>query len=342
MNIDIKKRICSSMALILVLGVTFSYAVGLNNAKKDHVDRPRWMTDFIVENWARFPLVSCDNNDWFEIHQMPGNVYALVEPNQDQIVISYLILGDDNALLLDTGMGIANIKDCVTQLTDKPIIVLNSHAHFDHTGGNYLFDQVMCYNSEAAIRILTEGYPHEEFLAVAPPESIVNAPDSFSYDDYYRVGKAPTATVDEGDVIDIGGRRLEVMYTPGHEENSIMLIDEKYSILFTGDTWYPGPLILCFEDSSFSDCLKSLEKAEDVILDRNIKWIYGSHNTVTPGTDLLFKTTEFMENISKGEDINDETEAWVEEMEYLLDSDLHLYDMDGVMQLLINDEVLQK
>ncbi len=253
-----RKRIRSTLIILIILCILYIHA--LFQADLKWAKGNGYLTLNEADGWTHFELVSCENNSWFKIYAMPGNVYALLEPFQDQLVISYLICGNDRALLFDTGMGIANIKDCVTQLTDKPITVLNSHVHFDHTGGNYLFDEVICYNIDSAVRILTDGVSHDELSIYVPLESLADTPETFSYEDYYRVGKAPTATVEDGQIIDLGGRQLEVMYTPGHEETGIMLIDEKNSIIFTGDTWYPGPLLLVSEDSSMPDYCESLKK----------------------------------------------------------------------------------
>ena len=257
---------------------------------------------------------------------MPRNVYAIFEPYQDQGVISYLILGEESALLWDTGMGIFDIRKCVEQLTDLPVTVLNSHDHFDHTGGNHLFENVMCYNIPSAIRTLTEGQTHLDLLEYVDPKRIINVPEEFDKDHFYRIGKAPTATVEDGQVIDLGGRKLEVMYTPGHSASSIMLIDEANGLLFSGDTWYPGPLYAYLEDSSLPDYVASMRRAEKVIRERNISWIYPSHNEVLPGTDLFFETTDFLQDVLDGK------------IGYEIDEGMRCYTMNSIVSLYMNLE----
>ena len=109
-------------------------------------------------------------------------------------------------------------------------------------------------------------------------------PEGFDPDTWSTAGKAPAATVEDGQIIDLGNRRLEVMYTPGHDDSSIMLIDEENRLLFSGDTWYPGPLYAFLDDSSLTVYVESMKKAEKVIEGKNIQWIYGSHNGIVPGT----------------------------------------------------------
>ena len=75
------------------------------------------------------------STDWFEVYEVEADIWAIYEPFQWQEVVSYLIVGTDTALLFDTGNGIDDIKAIVDQLTEKPILVLNSHSHFEHIGG---------------------------------------------------------------------------------------------------------------------------------------------------------------------------------------------------------------
>jgi metal-dependent hydrolase (beta-lactamase superfamily II) len=85
-------------------------------------------------------------NDWFEVYQVAPGVTAIYEPFQWQEVISYLIEGQESALLFDTGNGIADIAPVIESLTNKPVSVLNSHSHYDHVGGNYAFEYILTLN----------------------------------------------------------------------------------------------------------------------------------------------------------------------------------------------------
>ena len=119
-----------------------------------------------IHLWDPFTPVDLPDQHWFRVFELPGNVYALFEYKQSELVISYLIPGEETALLWDTGLGIGNIRACAEELTDLPIIVLNSHSHPDHIGGNALFDTVMCYDIDSAIEDLTGGIPHEKLAEI--------------------------------------------------------------------------------------------------------------------------------------------------------------------------------
>src|SRR5271165_1537197 len=88
------------------------------------------------------------SDPWFEVYKVAPNTFAIYEPHQFEEVISYLILGKDKALLFDTGMGISDIHRVVTELTKLPVIVLNSHTHNDHVGGNWQFDTIYSMDTD--------------------------------------------------------------------------------------------------------------------------------------------------------------------------------------------------
>src|SRR5258708_1955530 len=77
------------------------------------------------------------DDPWFEVYKIVPGVFAIYEPHQAEEVISYLIVGNKQAMLFDTGMGISDIRKVTTKLTSRPVVVLNSHTHDDHVGGNW-------------------------------------------------------------------------------------------------------------------------------------------------------------------------------------------------------------
>ena len=276
--------------------------------------------------WEKLERISVSDGDWFMVYKLPNQVYALYEPYQEQSVISYLITGEETALLWDTGLGIGDIKACVADLTDLPVTVLNSHDHFDHIGGNAQFEQVMCYNVDTAIERLTHGIPHEELVEWINPDAIVNPPDNFSPDTFFTAGKAPTATVEDGQMIDLGNRKLEIVYTPGHSNSCIILIDEQNGLLFTGDTWYPGWLYLFPKEYSLAEYLETMRKVETVIREKNIQQIYPSHNVILTGTEMFHETMEFMERIENGQE------------EYEIINGNRLYILDEIIGIMFIDQ----
>ena len=127
---------------------------------------------------------------------------------------SYLLTGDDKGIVIDTGFAVENIQAYAQSLTDKPIMMAaNTHGHFDHTGGNGWFS--CAYMSAKALDIAKTPYP---------------SLDASKYKRDYLV-----TIVGDGDLIDLGGRTLEVLEIPAHAPSSIAFLDRKERILFTGD-----------------------------------------------------------------------------------------------------------
>jgi glyoxylase-like metal-dependent hydrolase (beta-lactamase superfamily II) len=90
---------------------------------------------------------------WFTVKKINKNIWGIGEFKHPEEVISYLILGEKRALLFDTGLGIGNIKNEVKKITSMPVVVINSHRHFDHIGGNPLFKKICNQQKQKSIAL---------------------------------------------------------------------------------------------------------------------------------------------------------------------------------------------
>ena len=219
----------------------------------------KWYESLPRQSWSRFDKVET-SHAWFNVYETTPETYAIYEDGQFEEVISYLVIGEDVAALVDTGNGIDDIKGVVEELTDLPVIVVNTHAHFDHTGGNWAFDDVTLYDHPFA-RERIKGRPHEEignFLGkgmVWKPLPKDIDPNTW-YTKPYRV----TNWMKEGDKIDLGGKELEVIHTPGHTPDSVSLLEDREGLLFTGDIFYLAPIYIYSEDSDMNEFISSFRK----------------------------------------------------------------------------------
>jgi len=163
-------------------------------------------------------------------------------------------------LLFDTGLGIGDMKRVVEQLTDLEIVVLNSHTHYDHIGGNHQFETIWARDTD-----YTLGR-----AAGSPPDAVAEflkdgwvwkqLPEAFDPKDFRSRPFTISRFVDEGDIIDLGGRKLEILATPGHAPDAICLLDRENRILLTGDSFYLAPLYTHLEGSDFLDYAKTAER----------------------------------------------------------------------------------
>lgn len=220
----------------------------------DNLPRPEW------QKYTRIP----QDQDWFEVYRVGDEIYAIYEPGQFEEVISFLIVGESLALLFDTGLGIGDIRRVVEELTELDVIVLNSHTHYDHIGGNYQFETIYAMDTtytrrnakgstpEAVAEFISEGWVWKPF------------PDGFASNDYRSKAFEISRFVAGGDRIDLGGRVLEILATPGHAPDAICLIDRENRLLFTGDTFYLAPLYTHLEGSEFDEYAASAARIADL------------------------------------------------------------------------------
>lgn len=238
------------------------------------------------------------SNDWFEVYEIEPGIFALYEPYQWQQVISYLILGQDRALLFDTGNGIGNIKAVVDQLTVKPVTVLNSHTHFDHIGGNFQFDKVVSVstpfsiaNSHGVDNDMVKTEVSAEALCKGLPKGVTQAS--------HRIRPFTiTDTIREGEVIDLGNRRLEVLQVPGHTDDSIVLLDRKAGFLWSGDTFYEGPIWLYFPETDLAAYRKSISRLAALVPQLNA--LFPGHGTPKASPALLLEAQKAFELVVQG------------------------------------------
>ena len=170
-------------------------------------------------------------DDWFAIEEVAPGVIAIGEPRFHQINWNYLILGTRRVLLFDTGPGVRDISKVVRALTTLPVTALPSHMHFDHTGGLAKFGNI----AMADLALLREFDKDGWFN---PSDDIYRG---------FREGMVWTPVkvkhwLPIGMKIDLGGRQLDLLHTPGHSPDSVSLWDATANILFAADFIYPGPL----------------------------------------------------------------------------------------------------
>lgn len=263
---------------------------------KDKCPRPYY------KNYERIPIKNSQN--WFEVYRLPGDVFAIAEPYHCQEVNSYLIVGTKKALLFDTGEGFFNIKKPAEELYGGEIIVANSHSHFDHIGCNYLFDHVLAFDDEQSRYTSRNGAPHELFEDQLNDEMFLYGCPQEVEAQTFSIPPYHISPLRDGDLIDLGNRTLEVIHTPGHCSDSIMLFDRAKGILFTGDTFYMATLYAHFDcpefgTSNLEQYAESLDKI--VALGKDLKTLYCSHNEFVVAPEKLAEAAKALHQILNGE-----------------------------------------
>ena len=248
-------------------------------------NKDNWWDSLPRPEWSAYRKIE-QSEDWFEVYLVDDEIYAIYEPGQFEEVMSFLIIGDDFALMFDTGLGIGNIRKVVDQLTDLDVVVLNSHTHYDHIGGNHLFDTIYGTDLEYT-RTRSMGSPPEAVAGFLREGWVwKDLPPGFSALEFRSHAFDIDKYVYEGDRIDIGGRVLEVLFTPGHAPDSICLLDRENRLLFTGDTFYLAPLYTHLPGSSFEDYAATAERLAGLAGD--IDRAFTQHNV--PVVDAKYMT----------------------------------------------------
>lgn len=149
----------------------------------------------------------------------------------------YLVVGEKRALVIDAGTGFYDMKALIGRLTSLPYDVVITHGHPDHAGGIGQFDAVYMHPADvdAAKRLTYEGgVQYGEIMW----NMAIGYRGVWGYTpaDAIRFTRLPEfKPLAEGQVFDLGGRRLTVFEVPGHTLGSVVLIDDKSRILFSGD-----------------------------------------------------------------------------------------------------------
>ncbi len=245
--------------------------------------------------------------DWFHVERFPHGVTMIAEPGHQEDVKSYLVEGETDVAVLDTGMGVGDFAGLVASLSDRDPIVLHSHAHFDHIGATHHFRRVFVHPSEADD--LAEGYPNERFRTWFEPRYLVGdrLPADFDPATAEIVGVSATGYLAEGERIDLGGRVLEVFHTPGHSPGGITLLDRENKLLFPGDAVYMGPMFSYRQYSDPTDYRETLRKL--ATLAAVVDVVYPSHNRVPMTPDEVVRMHEAYEEIWAGREPD---ERWEE------------------------------
>jgi len=150
------------------------------------------------------------------LKQLKPYLYLMDEAHE---ATGYIVVGDEKVCVIDTMNGYNDLKKVVRSITDKPIIVVNTHGHPDHIFGNVYFD---------------EAYMNPKDLDLA--ESFLSDPKFVEECEKYGATMPPFKPIKGGDVIDLGGKTLEVYDIPGHTMGGILLLLKEDRILFTGDS----------------------------------------------------------------------------------------------------------
>lgn len=247
------------------------------------------------------------SDDWFQVYKTHKNVYSIVEPYQYQESISHLIIGQNKAILLDTGIGLFRIRPIVEQITDLPIIVINSHTHFDHVGGNWEFSNILAIDTSYT-KANMDGFQHNRIAQDFTSNSFcIDPPINADLENIYTKQWEASEYIKDGDTIDLGDRIIEILQVPGHTPDSLALLDRKERLLFTGDTYYDAELWLYVPETNIKIYQNSIDRL--VTIETQVDYIFGAHRTVRVNTGILKNVREAVKKLTSDKSLFDKNDT---------------------------------
>ncbi len=213
-------------------------------------------------------------DDYFTVEELAPGVWAIGEPRYPQQNYNYLIAGTRRAILFDSGPGWRDIRPVVGSLTPLPVTAIPSHLHYDHIGNHSRFENVGLIDLQHLRRRAVDNTltpTADEYLGfmegLLPPALQI------------------TEWLQPNSEIDLGGRRLEVLLTPGHTPESISLLDRDHGLLFSGDYLYEGELFAFLPGGSLADYLTTSHELLARVPPGTT--IYSAHRVSPPGAPAL-------------------------------------------------------
>ncbi len=227
---------------------------------------------------------------WFTIDTIDKRTFAISEYGHWEHVHCYLLIGRERAALIDTGLGIGDLRSVVNRLTLMNPIVLTTHVHWDHIGSHRQFASCFVHEREkdwlelGIPGLTTEQIRREAFRGITLP--LPASARLWGYQPF-----KPTGVFQNGHTYELGGRKLVVMDTPGHSPGHVCFYDQSTGYLFSGDLIYTGaPIAAFYPTTSPEDLVRSFKKIAQ--MEKDVSKVFGGHNDLALDASILREAGE--------------------------------------------------
>ena len=180
-------------------------------------------------------------DNWFTIEQIDRDTFSISEYKHWEETHCYLLCGEKYAILIDTGLGVSNIRKIVDSLTKLPVMTVTTHVHWDHIGGHKYFDNIAVHEAEKdwlSVRFPIPLQVVKNNLTRIP----CDFPRDFDINAYQIFQGIPQRILHDGDFLNLGGREIQVVHTLGHSPGHCCFYEPERNYLYSGDLIYKGSL----------------------------------------------------------------------------------------------------
>lgn len=243
--------------------------------------------------------------NWFTVEKIDNKTFSISEYKHWEETHMYLLLGEGKALLIDTGLGVSNIKKEIDKLTNLPITVATTHVHWDHIGGHKYFNDIAVHKLEKSWLL---NFPLSlEDVKSSLLKKQCDFPKDFNINNYKIFEGTSNIILNDNDIIDLGNRKIKIIHTPGHSPGHLCFYDIKNKYLFTGDLIYEGKLDAYYPTTNPIDFKNSIHKIRKLEIDK----ILPAHHKLNINLDIIekiwlaFKHIETNGNLKQGSGIHE-------------------------------------
>lgn len=221
----------------------------------------------------------------YRVIPMDAQTWRIEEIAQPVDSYMYLLTGSEKAMLIDTGYGGIDLPRVVGELTSLPVMVVNTHYHGDHVGGNPYFTEIYMHSADRDL------YPRrQEILKKSPLCGKL----------WRESPERPVHWIEDGHVFDLGGRQLQVIHTPGHSPGCICLLDGPRRWLFTGDTCCKADVLLNCDGSTAPEVYaRSIDRLQALRPRFDVTW--PGHHAVPVEPEILDQFAEGIRRVLGGD-----------------------------------------
>jgi glyoxylase-like metal-dependent hydrolase (beta-lactamase superfamily II) len=234
---------------------------------------------------------------WYETQSVGDGIVHIWEPHIRPFYRCNIwhVRGRDRDMLVDSGMGVVSLREQIPLVSERKLVAVASHTHFDHIGTHHEFNSRLVHPVESNVlarptraNTVADKYVSDDIFTALPPGNYDSA--------RYNVRPAPaTGLIEDGDIVDLGDRSFEVLHLPGHSPGSIALWEKASGILFSGDVIYDGDLAWDNTDSDIADYIKSAERVREL----PVRIVHGGHFPSFGRERLVELCDAFIEKVGK-------------------------------------------